>query len=85
MSGNPIFAVLWGVLLFFIAWPVAGICAGLWLLLVRRATDWRASSLAARPGESRYQEIMAMLKLMPAKPNVRRACGLHLIHFVFFR
>eukprot|EP00563_Minutocellus_polymorphus_P009882 CAMPEP_0181025822 /NCGR_PEP_ID=MMETSP1070-20121207/3305_1 /TAXON_ID=265543 /ORGANISM="Minutocellus polymorphus, Strain NH13" /LENGTH=76 /DNA_ID=CAMNT_0023102961 /DNA_START=36 /DNA_END=266 /DNA_ORIENTATION=+ len=32
-SGNPLFAVLWAVLLFFIAWPVAGICAGLWLLL----------------------------------------------------
>lgn len=33
MAKNPIFAVLWIVLLIFIAWPVAGFCAGFWLLL----------------------------------------------------
>eukprot|EP01082_Thalassiosira_pseudonana_P001092 g1478.t1 g1478 contig10:2171235-2171876(+) len=34
MAKNPIFAVLWIALLFFLAWPVAGICAGIWLLLM---------------------------------------------------
>jgi hypothetical protein len=30
---NPIFAILWLVLLVFIAWPVAGFCAGWWILI----------------------------------------------------
>jgi hypothetical protein len=33
MAKNPIFAILWIALLFFLAWPVAGICAGIWLIL----------------------------------------------------
>lgn len=33
-SGNPIFGILWAILLFFIAWPVAGICAAAWILIV---------------------------------------------------
>jgi hypothetical protein len=33
MGKNPIFAILWLLLLFFIAWPVAGFCAGIWILL----------------------------------------------------
>ena len=33
MASNPIFAILWLVLLWFIAWPIAGICAGIWVLL----------------------------------------------------
>ena len=32
-SFSPIFAVLWIVLLLCLAWPIAGICAGIWLLL----------------------------------------------------
>ena len=27
------FSLLWIILLFFIAWPVAGICAGVWIIL----------------------------------------------------
>ncbi|CAJ1953420.1 unnamed protein product [Cylindrotheca closterium] len=30
---NFVFSLLWAVLLIFIAWPVAGICCALWLLL----------------------------------------------------
>jgi hypothetical protein len=33
MAKNPLFAILWLVLLFFIAWPVAFFCAGFWVLL----------------------------------------------------
>ena len=33
MAGNPLYAILWILLLFFVAWPVAGICAGLWIVL----------------------------------------------------
>lgn len=33
MASNPIFALLWLVLLWFVAWPVAGICAAFWILL----------------------------------------------------
>ena len=33
MAKNPIFALLWLILLVFIAWPIAGICAGIWILL----------------------------------------------------
>jgi hypothetical protein len=33
MAKNPIFAILWIALLFFIAWPVAGICCGVWILI----------------------------------------------------
>jgi len=33
MAKNPIFAVVWLVLLVCLAWPVAGMCAGVWLLL----------------------------------------------------
>ena len=30
MAKNPIFAILWLLLLWFIAWPLAGLCAGVW-------------------------------------------------------
>lgn len=30
---NLIFSIVWIALLVFIAWPIAGICAGLWILL----------------------------------------------------
>jgi hypothetical protein len=33
MNKNPIFAILWLLLLFFIAWPVATFCAGIWIFL----------------------------------------------------
>jgi hypothetical protein len=33
MNKNPIFALLWLLLLVFIAWPVAGFCAGIWIFL----------------------------------------------------
>lgn len=33
MNKNPIFAILWLLLLVFIAWPVAGFCAGIWIFL----------------------------------------------------
>ncbi|KAL3762942.1 hypothetical protein ACHAWU_001089 [Discostella pseudostelligera] len=28
MARNPIFAIIWLVLLFFLAWPIAAACAG---------------------------------------------------------
>ena len=65
MSGNPVFALLWAVLLFFIAWPVAGICAGLWLLLVRdRSSKFKFGGRMA--AESQCQSPMQK-KLMPTK------------------
>eukprot|EP00978_Attheya_sp_CCMP212_P010551 scaffold25618_cov57-Attheya_sp.AAC.5 len=33
MASNPCYALLWLILLFFIAWPVAGLSAGLWVFL----------------------------------------------------
>jgi hypothetical protein len=33
MSKNPVFAILWLLLLFFVAWPVAAFCAGIWIFL----------------------------------------------------
>jgi hypothetical protein len=33
MAGNPCFALLWLILLFFIAWPVAFFACGLWIIL----------------------------------------------------
>ena len=33
MAKNPIFAVLWIALLFFIAWPVAGFCCAFWIFI----------------------------------------------------
>ncbi|KAL7581546.1 hypothetical protein ACA910_022110 [Epithemia clementina (nom. ined.)] len=33
MAKNAVYAVLWILLLIFIAWPVAGICCWFWLLL----------------------------------------------------
>lgn len=33
MAKNAIFAILWLALLIFIAWPIAGIAAGIWILL----------------------------------------------------
>ena len=33
MAKNPLFAILWLALLVFIAWPVAGICAAVWIFL----------------------------------------------------
>jgi hypothetical protein len=39
-SGNPIYSLLWLVLLIFIAWPLAGFAAGFYILLqVRKYTD----------------------------------------------
>ncbi|CAB9511054.1 expressed unknown protein [Seminavis robusta] len=34
MSGkNPLFPVLWLILLVWVAWPVALFCAGIWIIL----------------------------------------------------
>lgn len=33
MAKNVIFAIIWLILLVFIAWPIAGFCAGIWILL----------------------------------------------------
>lgn len=33
MANNPIFAILWIALLYFITWPVALLCSGFWLLI----------------------------------------------------
>lgn len=33
MAKNPVFAILWIALLLFLAWPIAGICCGIWLIL----------------------------------------------------
>jgi hypothetical protein len=33
MARNPIYALCWILLLFFIAWPVAALCSGLWIIL----------------------------------------------------
>jgi hypothetical protein len=33
MAGNPLYALCWIVLLFFVAWPVAALCSGLWIIL----------------------------------------------------
>jgi hypothetical protein len=33
MSSNPCFALLWLILLFFLAWPVAFFASGLWIFL----------------------------------------------------
>jgi hypothetical protein len=34
MASNPIFAILWFILLVFIAWPVAFFCAVIWVFLL---------------------------------------------------
>jgi hypothetical protein len=44
MASNPCFALLWLILLFFIAWPVAGLCSGLWILLQVSISKWRSIS-----------------------------------------
>ena len=47
MPKNPIFALLWIALLWFITWPVASLCCGFWLLIqvcscrIRTYIDWR--------------------------------------------
>jgi hypothetical protein len=33
MGGNPCFALLWLIVLVFIAWPVAGLASGIWIFL----------------------------------------------------
>jgi hypothetical protein len=33
MASNPIFAILWVLVLFFIAWPVAFFAAGIWVFI----------------------------------------------------
>src|SRR6056300_798119 len=34
MASNPLFGILWIVLLSFLAWPVAALCAGIWVVLM---------------------------------------------------
>ncbi|KAL7516667.1 hypothetical protein ACHAWX_001655 [Stephanocyclus meneghinianus] len=33
MARNPLFSIIWIAVLFFLAWPIAGICAGVSLIL----------------------------------------------------
>eukprot|EP00934_Nitzschia_sp_Nitz4_P001377 Nitzschia sp. Nitz4//scaffold50_size126154//56894//57203//NITZ4_003683-RA/size126154-augustus-gene-0.115-mRNA-1//1//CDS//3329553692//1377//frame0 len=33
MAKNAVFAILWLIILIFIAWPIAGFAAGLWIFL----------------------------------------------------
>ena len=34
MASNPIYSILWLILLCILAWPVAALCAGLWVVLM---------------------------------------------------
>ena len=34
MASNPLFGILWLILLSFLAWPVAALCAGIWVVLM---------------------------------------------------
>jgi hypothetical protein len=33
MASNFVFSILWIALLVFLAWPIAGFCGGIWILL----------------------------------------------------
>ncbi|KAI2500097.1 hypothetical protein MHU86_14364 [Fragilaria crotonensis] len=33
MASNPLYAIIWLVLLVFIAWPIAGLLAFVWIIL----------------------------------------------------
>ena len=37
MAKNPCYSLVWLILLVFIAWPVAGFCAAIWIFLMVRA------------------------------------------------
>jgi hypothetical protein len=40
MASNPLYAIIWLVLLIFIAWPIAGLLAFFWIVIqVRRAAS----------------------------------------------
>jgi hypothetical protein len=49
MASNPIFAILWLALLFFIGWPAAIFCAGFWIILQVRSFIHSFVALRAVP------------------------------------
>jgi hypothetical protein len=46
MAGNPIFAILWFILLVGIAWPVAFFCAIMWVFLLVSHHDHPLASMS---------------------------------------
>jgi hypothetical protein len=42
MAKNILFAILWMLLLFFIAWPIALFCSWFWIILQVRPTSLRS-------------------------------------------
>lgn len=40
MASNPIYSILWLILLCILAWPVAALCAGLWVVLMVRSIPY---------------------------------------------
>ena len=39
MAKNVIFAIIWIAVLFFIAWPLAAFCAGIWVIIQVSVSD----------------------------------------------
>jgi hypothetical protein len=68
MAKNPLFGILWLVLLFFIAWPVAGFCAGIWVLLQVR-------SLRLQPSVQEVEGALQEDRLQSVLLSVGCFCG----------
>jgi hypothetical protein len=58
---NPLFAIVWLLLLIFIAWPVAFVCAGIWLIL--------------QPFESLFKFIKSINNFLEKLVTWPRDCG----------
>jgi hypothetical protein len=48
MANNPLYAVVWILLLLFVAWPVAGFLAGVWIFIQVCTSDRMLSFLSKR-------------------------------------
>ena len=72
MANNILFAILWVLLLWFIAWPVAMICAGLWILLqVRSRPKYIACIFRKGPELTSFPHSLSALWSFVSLPQKR--------------
>jgi hypothetical protein len=73
MASNPIFSLLWLILLWFLAWPVAFLCAWLWVMfMVRLEIIMRLARLASSPLITQIPSLCSSA-LLPLKSHSRLA------------
>lgn len=85
MGRNILFGIIWILLLLFIAWPVAGFCAGIWIFLqVRTNINNNYVDRCAQPGSAHRGVLQYIsIEFMPIAASTKGMQYTHVLLFLY--